>query len=963
MQKRIPFQTFFNIVILLCTFSLSAGQTVEDSILKEFKWRNIGPANVGGRVADVEGVESNPNIVYVGAASGGVWKTVNAGVTWDPVFDDQPVGSIGDLAVSTKDPDIVYVGTGEANGRNSSPWGAGVFKTIDGGKNWEFLGLKETHHIGRIIIDSQNPDIAYVAAVGHLWGPNEERGLYKTTDGGKNWDKILYIDENTGATDVAMDPVNNNILYAAMYERQRDAFSGGNPSKRFGPGSGIYVSSDAGESWTKATGGLPAQEMGRIGLAVARTKPGTLYAIIETQLSERRIREGMSEEERSSAEEYNKQNANEFSGIYKSTGYGISWERVGAYNSRPFYFSQLRVDPNDENILWAGGGLMYSEDGGKTFEDRRGSAMVDFHALWIDPNDSDHILAGCDGGINISYDRGTYLDHNNQMSTVQFYAITADMQKPYYVYGGLQDNDCWAGPSRTRSRWGIRNRDWFSVGGGDGLQVQVDQTDHKIVYSESQNGGIRRIDFSTGQSTSIRPDSRNAVNFEEYYPDYQSEAPEGQQQQRGRSRSPFRFDWNSPIMLSSYNSRTVYFGGNHLFKSLDRGDHWSIISPDLTSTPDKPSAVVSIDESPLNPNVLWAGTNDGNVWLTRSGGVNWTKLNNYIPNAPQKYWVKRIEASNHIEGRAYLVFDGHRNDDQNPYIYVTEDFGQTWSKISSNLPEGSVYVVREDYKNPDLLFAGTEFAVYISLDRGKSWNRFMNNFPAVPVHDLYIHPRDGDLIAGTHGRGVWIADNITALQQLNDEILDRDSHLFDVRPEIQWASVIEWAFSSDKDFRAPNPPAGSTIYYYIKSTPVEAVLEVSDITGTQRFTTQLMDEAVIPGIHAFLWNFRFNPPPMNEQQRRQFESQIQTAIQQEESDELRQQMQQLLERFQQAQTETERIVTQRRLQQLTGGDRRRATGGGASAEPGEYLVTLTVDGEVMKTTLIIEKDNPGYMGR
>jgi len=917
--------------LIIMLFSIAAyAQTIDDSILKDFRWRNIGPANMGGRVVDIEAVESNPKIVYAGVATGGVWKTVNHGITWEPIFDDQPVGTVGDLAVSVKNPDIVYVGTGEANGRNSSPWGGGVYKSTDAGETWEFAGLKETYHIGRIIIDPKDPDIVYIAAVGHLWGHNEERGIYKTTDGGKTWNKIKYIDEKTGFIDLAMDPVDNTILYAASYERMRDGFSGGNPFVRFGPEAGIWVSHDAGKTWTKAAEGLPTTEMGRIGLAAARNKPGTLYAQIETSriLTSRNLTAEQQSELRNYPEDQRLLKTKEFldeiasqqekesggiivGGIYKSADYGKSWKRVGYEDNRPFYYSQIRVDPNDENVLWTCGvSLMYSENGGATFTNRTGTTHVDHHAIWIDPNDSDHVITGCDGGINITFDRGENWDVVTQMPLAQFYAITADMRKPYYVYGGLQDNGTWGGPSQTRSRYGIRNYHWFVTGGGDGFFAQVDPSNPDIVYDESQNGNLRRLDLKTGQSGSIRPGTNNIVNLAKYYPNLirQQQEQQREAQQRGRGRSPFRFDWNSPILISPHNPTTVFFGGNHLFKTVDRGDRWSIISPDLTSTPDKASAIVSIDESPITPGVIWAGTNDGNVWLTRDGGVTWVKLNNYIPGAPEKYWVKRLEASNHVVGRAYLVYDGHRNDDQNPYVFVTEDFGQTWKKISNNLPEGSVFVVREDYKNPDLLFAGTSNTVYVSLDRGSNWTRFMNNMPTVEVHDLYIHPRDGDLIAGTHGRGAWIADNITPLQQLKEVDESDNAHLFEVRPATQWASMYEWGFITQKTFRGENPPTGSQIFYNLKNPATGNVtIEIVDVTGRAIRAIEGSSDA---GIHRVLWNFREDPPPEEQQQQAQ---------------------------------------------------RMGAGRGGRTASPGEYLVRLSVDGKVLTTKLIVEKDTPDNM--
>ncbi|MFC1477596.1 hypothetical protein ACFL6L_03910 [candidate division KSB1 bacterium] len=868
---------------------------VSQSFFQDFSWREVGPANMGGRITDIEGVESDPKIIYAGAATGGVWKTTNAGTTWEPVFDDQPNASVGDIGVSASNPDIIYVGTGEANGRNSSPWGAGIFKSTDGGITWRFAGLKETHHIGRVVVDPSNPDIVYVAAAGRLWGPSRERGVFKTEDGGKTWDHVLYIDDRTGVIDLVMNPNDNKILIAAAYERQRDGFSGGNPATRFGEKAGIMVTEDAGKTWKRITDGLPGSDMGRIGLSASRSKPGTVYAIIETQYSERQISDRMDEEQRRQAEQQNEENKGNFGGIFKSTNYGKSWKRISGYNSRPFYYSQIRVDPNDDKVLWiCGVSLGYSEDEGKTVNTRiGGSAHVDYHAIWIDPNDPDHVITGCDGGINITYDRGRNWDVGTQIALAQFYAITADMRKPYYVYGGLQDNGSWAGPSRTRSRNGIMNFNWFVLGGGDGFYCQVDPTDFNTVYSESQNGGIRRLDLRTGQSRSIRP-RPPAV-------------PEDAQPER------YRFDWNSPILISSHNPQTVFFGGNKLFKSVNRGDDWTAISPDLTSDPElRYSAIVSIDESPLTPGVIWAGTNDGNVYMTKDDGANWKLLNNNIPGAPGNYWVKRVEASNHEPGRAYLVFDGHRNDDQNPYLFVTEDFGETWRNITNNLPEGTVYVVREDYKNPDLLFAGSEFAVFVSLDRGQTWERFMNDMPTVPVHDLFIHPRDGDLIAGTHGRGAWIVDNITPLQQFTNDIQEKDLHLFEVRPEVQLASIYEWEFTTQKTYSKPNPPAGSNIAYYLRSSTRDSVkIEILDIKGE---VIRNLTGPRTAGIHKVFWNFRANPPQRSGN-------------------------------------------LARPAGQRSGGR------GGSAVTPGTYLVRLTTSGIEQTTQLVIEQDNPGYMGK
>ncbi|MFC1555365.1 WD40/YVTN/BNR-like repeat-containing protein, partial [candidate division KSB1 bacterium] len=873
---------FLSVILIMLIFVPALFAQVNASDLAElFPWREVGPANPGGRITDIEGVESNPTTIYVGAATGGLWKTVNNGITWDPIFDDQPVGSIGDIAVSLSNPNIIFVGTGEPNNRNSSPWGAGVFKSTDAGETWEFVGLKDTEHIGRILIHPKNPNTVYVAALGKLWGTNEERGLFKTTNGGSSWDKVLYLDERTGVTDITMDMNDPDIIYAAAHERLRDRFDAGDPVDQYGPHAGIYVTRNGGKDWTRCTEGLPTEEMGRIGISASRSKSGTVYALVSTTLGMARSQRGQQQP----AEEPLNPNRD---GIFKTTDYGKTWKKVNDWHNRPSYYSQVRVDPNNEDVVWfLGSPMAYTSNGGTEVISGRpvqGSTHIDYHACWIDPTNSDHVLVGGDGGINITYDSGDNWEMIKSIGLAQFYAITADMRKPYYLAGGLQDNGVWVGSSRGRMMSGVTNNDWFPLSNADGFFCQIDPTDYTIVYSETQGGSINRKDLKTWQSTGIRPSARNIVNYEDYYPS--SSTPQAGQ----RGGGGFRFDWNSPMQLSSHNHTTLYFGGNHLFKSVNRGDNWKIISPDLTAFPDnRNSAIVSIDESPLVPGVIWAGTNDGNVYMTRNEGVNWTRLNTNMRGAPLNYWVKRVEASNHELGRAYVVFDGHRHDDKEPYIFMTDDFGSTWTRISSNLPEGSVYVVREDYHNPDLLFAGTEFSVFFSIDRGASWQKFMNGFPTVPVHDLLIHPRDGDLIAGTHGRGAWIADNITPLQQLTSEVKEEAVHLFAVRPEVQWRRTYQWTWVPDSRFIKANPPTGSTISYYLKN-PVSDTpkLEILDVNGAVIWTREGSNEA---GIHKIFWNFsRMSPQASGNQQGQ-------------------------------------------------GGSRMR---GGGSAGPGEYLVRLTV---------------------
>ncbi len=862
----------------------SPANNLED-MLKGLAWRQIGPANPGGRITDIEGVESDPRIIYVGAATGGIWKTVNSGITWESIFDDQANASIGDIAISSSNPNILFVGTGEANNRNSSPWGSGVFKSTDAGKTWEFVGLKESHHIGRVLIDPQNPDIVFVAALGHLWGVNEERGVFKTTDGGKTWDLVLYWDERTGATDIAMDPQDTEILYAVAHERLRDRFDAGDPIDQWGPKAGIYITKDGGKTWIKATQGLPTDELGRCAVSTSRSRPGTVYAQISTQKTQGRpgppkAKDGTPDPN--------------LGGIFRSTDYGATWQHMNTYNNRPSYYSQIRVDPNDADTIWTcGSPLGYSEDGGTTVRTGmaiQGRTHIDYHAIWIDPSNSDHVITGGDGGINITYDRGKNWEVITAICLAQYYAITADMRKPYYVYGGLQDNGNWGGPSRSRRNSGIVNADWFPLSNADGFVCQVDPTDFNTVYFETQSGFLQRLDLRTGETQMIRP--------------------QPPQPQEGETRERYRFDWNSPVVISSHNPHTLYFGGNKLFKTVNRGDSWAAISPDLTAQPDSPtSALVSIGESPLIPGLIWVGTNDGNVQLTRNNGTQWTRLNENMTGAPQDYWVKRIEASHHVEGRAYVVFDGHRHDDQAPYIYLTDDYGQSWKKITNGLPEGSVYVVREDHRNPNLLFAGTEFAVYMSLNRGETWSRFMNGMPTVPVHDLFIHPRENDLIAGTHGRGAWIADNLTHLQQWTPEISKNDIYLFDIRSEVLWAQTYEWTWVSDKRFFQPNPPTGSRISYWLKEAQPESVkIEILDITGTVIRNLQGPRDA---GLHHVRWDFRQNPPQKKPG-----------------------------------------AASQSRY-------RRRAP----LATPGEYLVRMTAGETVISTKLVVEEDNPGYIGR
>ena len=676
--------------------SNAAAQVDLPSLAREFSWREVGPANPGGRITDVEGVESSPHIIYVGTATGGLWKTVNAGITWEPLFDDQPIASIGDIGLSRSNPNVLYVGTGEPNNRNSSPWGAGVFKSTDAGASWTFVGLEETRHIARVVVHPTDPDVVYIAAMGHLWGFNEERGVFKTTDGGSTWEKVLYLDEETGVTDLTMDPVDPDILYAVGHMRERDKFDAGDPVDQWGPKAGIYVTRNGGVDWVKAEEGLPTVEVGRVGIDASRSAPGTVYALVSTEPPPNAGRGGGGQP--AEQEEPEPLNPNR-DGIFKSTDYGATWKKVNDWNNRPSYYSQIRVDPNDSEVIWGFASPMaYSDDGGVTVASGvavQGSTHIDYHAGWIDPNNSDHVIVGGDGGINVTWDRGKNWEVIQEIGLAQAYDVSADMRKPYYLVVGLQDNGVWVGASRGRITQGVTNNDWFALSNADGFVSQVDPTDFNTIYAETQNGSLYRQDLRTGQNTRIRPNPP---------------MPAG-----GEERERYRFDWNTPFILSPHNPQTLYLGGNKLFKSVDRGDNWTEISPDLTALPEeRTSAIVSVSESPLVPGLLWAGTNDGNVWLKRSETSGWELLNEKIPNAPKMYWVKGLEASHHEAGRAFVSFDGHRHMDLAPHIFLTEDFGESWSDITGTLPEGPIYVVREDPKNPDLLFAGSEVGVYFS---------------------------------------------------------------------------------------------------------------------------------------------------------------------------------------------------------------------------------------------------------
>jgi len=871
----------------------------EDPLLQPFRWRSIGPAVMSGRVDDIAIVESNPSIIYLGYATGGVWKTVNNGTTWTPIFDTYPVSSIGDIAVSQSNPDVVYVGTGEPNNRQSSSFGAGVFKSMDGGKSFEYVGLKETQSIGRVVVHPTDPNIVYVAAVGHLFGPNPERGLFKTTDGGKTWTNTKFIDNDTGFIDVVMHPTNPNVLLAASYQRRRVpwGFNGG------GAGSAIWQTTDAGKTWTKVTGnGLPNNPIiGRIGLDICRSKPNVIFAQIEVgpsggtgagvnddgtlvQPGQRGGGGGGGRGGQQAPPDPNR------SGVWRSDDGGKTWQLTNNNNNRAMYYSQSRVDPNNDQIVYTlGAGASKSTDGGKTFSGMGGEGHGDHHALLIDPHNSDRLLIGNDGGLDISYDQGATWEDITTMAAGQFYAISADTRRPYYVCGGLQDNGSWCGPSAVRGGRSL-NTDWYRIGGGDGFYTQNDPTDWTIGYSESQDGNTNRYDLRTGSSQSIRPRGPQAARGGGA-PGGTPDPDAAPQQTGGRGGSSsgnifpppspdaqFRFYWNTPFILSPHDPRMLYLGGDRLFKSVDRGNSY-MASPDLTRNigrNDRPimgvpgtapmaskhdgaasySNIITISESAAVAGVIWVGTNDGNLQVSRDGGTTWKNVIDAVRGVPSETHVSRVEASHFDGGTCYVTFDGHRTDDHKPYVFVTRDYGATWTSISSNLPEGNVNVIREDPKNGNLLYLGTEYAFYVSLNGGREWKRFMNGLPTVRIDDILVHPRENDLIVGTHGRSIYIMDDITPLQQLTNAVQAADAYVFDVRPNVQWLTdtMLSRGVGGAKHFRGENPQDGAAISYYLKSVPQGDVsITITDVTGRVVWEQAGPKEV---GINRVPWNFR-----------------------------------------------------------------------------------------------------------
>lgn len=836
--------------LLLCFGALAGAQIVTSSQLSSLEWRGIGPAATGGRIADlaISKVPGQPMEIYVGTTSGGIFKSSNEGVSFTPIFDRAgAMMSIGAVAVAPSNPSVVWAGTGEADNRQSSSWGDGVYRSMDGGQTWQKTGLEETRHIGKIVIHPNDPNTVYVAAVGHLWGSNPERGVFKTTDGGRSWKKVLYKDENTGAIDLAMDPKDPNVIFAAMYQRQRKGwgYNGG------GPGSGLYRTTDGGITWTELTHGLPAGDKGRIGVTVFAGENRTVYAIVEADPAGSgggRGRGGMMG------------SGGGIGGVFRSLDQGESWEHLSSLNPRPSYYSRIYVDPKDANRVYLMGsnrGLYVSDDGGRNFHDVFSNVHGEDHVLWIDPDNTNRLVIGGDGGVSISYDRGrTWLFRLN-LPIGQFYTISTNNQDPFLVCGGLQDNGNWCTPSATRINYGISFKDAFNIGGGDGMYSQFAGDDHTLLVS-LQNGSTARLDLESMERQNIGPVAP-------------AERPKP-------GAPPYRWYWTSPIVVSSFDPKTIYTGANVLFRSDDQGVTWRAISGDLTANIDRDkmtmmgatvgarafsrhdgqvnfSALTAIAESPLDREVLYAGADDGSLHGTRDGGKHWTRLAGNLRGLPPMLNISSIVASKHAAGRVYATVDGHFNDDYRPYVYVSEDYGHSWRSIVEGLPLTSVHRLREHPSNPNFLVAGLETGAYATFDRGAHWTTLGGNLPPAPVYDLVFQESQGALVLGTHGRSIWVLDHAEPLAQLTSEAA-KGGYLFPIPPAHQQVTYNGQFWFGAGEFFAPNPAAGATITYFEPKAGAVVEIVIADAAGQTLRTLHGPGQA---GFNRLQWDLRRTP--------------------------------------------------------------------------------------------------------
>ena len=812
--------------------------------LAAFHARSIGPAVTGGRITDLAIHPDHPSTIYVATASGGIWKSTNRGHQWTPIFDDQPVSTFGDVAIAPSNPQVLYAGTGEQNNRQSTSWGNGVYRSDDGGASWRHLGLEGTRHVGRILVHPTNPDVAWVAGLGNLWAENEERGVFRTRDGGATWEKVLYVDAFTGAVDLSMDPTDPNVLYAATYQRLRKAwgFNGG------GPGSGIWKSTDGGSTWTRLTGGLPSGDMGRIGIAVAPSDPNVIMALVEAP------NRPTGERPQGGFGGFGRRDPGE-TGTYRSEDGGATWTKMSDENGRPMYYSHIFVDPNDSKLVYsASTNSVKSEDGGRTWIPIEAEPSydvgvhLDMHAMWLDPEDRDHFYLAGDGGLHETFDGGVSYRKINNFEIGQFYGIGVDMRDPYWVYGGMQDNHSWMGPSQTRRYDGILNDDWQQIGFSDGMYQQVDKAGPRYVYSSATQGSYNRVDVIAGTKRPIGPTP-----------------PEGQE---------YRFDWTSPGLASMHREGLFYMGGNRLFISRDFGETWeatqeldrkidvrarSLMGVDVDDVYISANdgvggfgVIATLAESPLDMNVLWVGTDDGNVQLTRDQGKTWTELSGNVPGIPEGSYVSRVEASAHALGTAYVTFDRHRDGDFAPYAFRTTDFGATWTPIHRGLPEGSVNVIVEHPDNAAVLFLGTENAAWVSTDGGATW-ALIPNLPRTAYDDMVIHPREKDLVMGTHGRSIWILDDTRFLGEWTPAATRAPAHLFSAEVGTLFRYRKDNSYRAQAEFAGENPPDGVELTYRLGAGSGDATLQVARADGT---VIRRMRVPSTAGLHRVNWDLR-----------------------------------------------------------------------------------------------------------